>query len=397
MVDGTARRLYHGSMSHSRKDKNQGRSTLLSSSTLNRMPIPTAACKYTTSLMARTNLRGRGKPAPKPAAKRAKPPAKTTTPGRVGAQKVAPLVAGKSSGPQPGRASRSGDPGPKTSIEKSKEKSASNEKLPPCPGPKLHIFRHHDEPIEWLERLDQYRDEEQHMQGYVFRVRIKSKEYALKVFKDFDPETLRYYWEACFDDEVDPEIITHYLDPFYCECRAYGRIQEALDDGTIKANPAVPCYGYMYLGSRDERILEDSGVALRYEDSDSESQESTGEQAPIRAIVKKLARPISGVTVRRQGKILVDIGTLNMLKIYNRDVRAENFRDGLLVDFGFSFTEPNIFLEDYDEESLRGLHLEDRRMFKDMLNEEKIDIKVDIFGERRQYSTRGTDRELTAK
>ncbi|KFA71811.1 hypothetical protein S40288_09917 [Stachybotrys chartarum IBT 40288] len=216
-------------------------------------------------------------------------------------------------------------------------------------------------------------------------------------FKDFDPETLRWYWEAHFDDEVDPKIITHYLDPFYCECRAYGRIQEALDDGTIKANPAVPCYGYMYLGPRDERILEDSGVALRYEDSDSESQESTGEQAPIRAIVKKLARPISGVTVRRQGKILVDIGTLNMLKIYNRDVRAENFRDGLLVDFGFSFTEPNIFLEDYDEESLRGLHLEDRRMFKDMLNEEKIDIKVDIFGERRQYSTRRTDRELTAK
>lgn len=153
----------------------------------------------------------------------------------------------------------------------------------------------------------------------------------------------------------------------------------------------------MYLGAKDERILEDSGVTLRDEDSDSESRESTEEPAPIRAIVKKLARPISGVTVRRQGKILVDIETLNMLKIYNRDVRAENFRDGLLVDFGFSFTEPNIFLEDYDEARLRGLYLHDRGMFEDMLNDEKINIKVDIFGERRTDNKRRAGRKLTAK
>ncbi|KFA72779.1 hypothetical protein S40288_06391 [Stachybotrys chartarum IBT 40288] len=361
------------------------------------MRSPTAASKATTSFMARTGLRERGKRASNPASKNAKPPVKTATRGRVGAQKVASPVAAKSSGPQSGRTNRSGDPGPKASVKKSKGKNASKERLPPCPGPKLHIFPHHDEPIEWLGRLDQDRDEGNHMQGYVFRVRIKSKEYALKVFKDFDPESIRYFWEACFDDEVDPKIISYYTDPFYCECRAYGRIQEALEDGTIKSNPAVPCYGYLFLGAKEERILEDSGVTLRDDDSDDESQESTEDRAPIRAIVKRLARPISGVTVRRQGKILVNIQTLNGLKIYNRDVRAENIRDGLLVDFGSSLTEPNIFLDDYDEDDFQGLYLQDRGMFEDMLNEEKIDIKVDIFGERRQYSTRRTDRELTTK
>jgi hypothetical protein len=50
--------------------------------------------------------------------------------------------------------------------------------LPQYQGPKLHIFEHHMFPIEWLERLDADRDG---MQGYVFRAKINSTFYAIKV------------------------------------------------------------------------------------------------------------------------------------------------------------------------------------------------------------------------
>lgn len=53
--------------------------------------------------------------------------------------------------------------------------------LPPCPGPKLKAFKHQKAPIEWLERLDENRTEHSGIEASVFRVRIRSQEYAVKV------------------------------------------------------------------------------------------------------------------------------------------------------------------------------------------------------------------------
>ena len=54
---------------------------------------------------------------------------------------------------------------------------------PPCDGPKLPAFQYWNSEIEWLERLDGDREieEEPYMQGFVFRVRIEYRDYALKV------------------------------------------------------------------------------------------------------------------------------------------------------------------------------------------------------------------------
>lgn len=54
-------------------------------------------------------------------------------------------------------------------------------KLPPCPGPKLHAFKYRNAPIEWFERLDENRTNHSGIEASVFRVRIKSQDYALKV------------------------------------------------------------------------------------------------------------------------------------------------------------------------------------------------------------------------
>lgn len=55
--------------------------------------------------------------------------------------------------------------------------------LPPaeCEGFKLGRFEHYKSRIEWLERLDDGNGDEDGSQGYVFRVMIEKKEYAIKV------------------------------------------------------------------------------------------------------------------------------------------------------------------------------------------------------------------------
>jgi hypothetical protein len=60
---------------------------------------------------------------------------------------------------------------------------SSPKELPPCDGPKLHAFAGQNSPIEWLERLDKNREDVSgySSEGYVFKVKIDSQLYALKV------------------------------------------------------------------------------------------------------------------------------------------------------------------------------------------------------------------------
>lgn len=53
--------------------------------------------------------------------------------------------------------------------------------LPRCDGPKLHAFKHKEASIEWLERLDGDRESQSGAEGCVFKVKIDSQFYALKV------------------------------------------------------------------------------------------------------------------------------------------------------------------------------------------------------------------------
>lgn len=66
-------------------------------------------------------------------------------------------------------------------TQRNKSKTLPKE-LPLCPGPKLNLFRHHDSPIEWIERLGAYGGTP--MEGYVFRARIENREYAINVVSD---------------------------------------------------------------------------------------------------------------------------------------------------------------------------------------------------------------------
>lgn len=59
-----------------------------------------------------------------------------------------------------------------------------SKELPPCDGPKLGMFAHSRAPIEWLGLLPKSTPEsESGSQGYVFKVKILSDVYALKVVR----------------------------------------------------------------------------------------------------------------------------------------------------------------------------------------------------------------------
>lgn len=64
--------------------------------------------------------------------------------------------------------------------------------LPPCDGPKLGLFQHHNSRIQWLQRLDEEEDGSP-TQGYVFRALIRGREYAIKVASDSD-EKSPFFW-----------------------------------------------------------------------------------------------------------------------------------------------------------------------------------------------------------
>ncbi|KAH8749534.1 kinetochore Sim4 complex subunit FTA2-domain-containing protein [Diaporthe sp. PMI_573] len=168
--------------------------------------------------------------------------------------------------------------------------------------------------------------------------------------------------------------VIYYTDPFFAECRAYGRIEEAVANKRlgIKDQSAVKCHGYIYLGDKDMRMLERMGLDLRTEVLDVKLRRALDGGGRVRAIVKDLAPSHTTVNSRNIRVSLSRVRKFNELQIYNRDIRADNFIGGKVVDFGSSWTEPHIILDALEPDDAEDSRLEDLVMFDDMIEEEKI-------------------------
>ncbi|KAJ8115218.1 hypothetical protein ONZ43_g4717 [Nemania bipapillata] len=249
--------------------------------------------------------------------------------------------------------------------------------LPPCPGPKLAAFEHHNSPIKWIERLDLGQDGgESAMQSCVYKVEIESKVYALKIFKFFDPDTVRYYWEPQLRNSVPLNEIVFYTDPFFAECRAYGRIKEARVTRGIKEKLAVPCHGYLFLTKRDESWLERDGVDLGSRHISKEFRPPSIDTNLARAIVKDFEPRPSGLNSKNIRPALRRLKRLNELQVYNGDIRGDNFRGGYLVDFGTSQTEPHRLFDSLDPNTAEGKKMEDMIMFDEAVKEDQGGIFI---------------------
>ncbi|KAK2591286.1 hypothetical protein QQS21_011038 [Conoideocrella luteorostrata] len=273
------------------------------------------------------------------------------------------------------------------------QRPANRWMLPPCEGPTLGRFLHHNASIQWLERLDANDEGELSTHGCVFRVLIKGKEYAIKVFKFYDPMSTNYFWGPILGEDTPLDTVAFYTDPFYAECRAYGRIQEEVKRKRLSNDIAVPCHGYLFLREEDQNVLDERKIELELWNVDMDYQTSTPGGCKPRAIVKDIAPTDTGVNSDSLERILRNLTRLNKQGIYNMDIRKDNYCAGRLVDFGSSWTEPHMILDACNARQSYASRAADRAMFDEMVREEEIpnpkDVKAIHAMKRRSQVVRG--------
>ncbi|KAK0637139.1 kinetochore Sim4 complex subunit FTA2-domain-containing protein [Bombardia bombarda] len=168
----------------------------------------------------------------------------------------------------------------------------------------------------------------------VFRVSIDDHIFALKIFRFYDHHDV-ISCDIVALNAVMPQVIINQLDPFYSECRAYGRLEE-----TDNKHLAVQCYGYVFLDQATEAHL-----AERYYDRWHRTRATKGR--PLRAIVKEYidSNDREPFTPKMFPQMRRDVVALNSLGIVVWDLRADNYCAGRIIDFSQARTVPHMELD----------------------------------------------------
>ena len=153
------------------------------------------------------------------------------------------------------------------------------------------------------------------------------------------------------------------MDPFYNECRAYGRLVEKGLNGDV----AVRCHGYVTLAPEREVELEQ-----RFGISRLDRPWHVDERQVLRAIVKDLVREDAPLTHKIVKKMLRDLKRMRAEGVYNMDIRARNYKDGMLVDLSIAITTPHYLFETKPSWRVRNYKWQDLLQFDEMIKEENI-------------------------
>ena len=132
---------------------------------------------------------------------------------------------------------------------------------------------------------------------------------------------------------VTDDTLVGHMDPFYDECRAYGRVSEHL--GKRKGSVAVPCHGFLNIPASHEATLEKDFGVSKWDRSAMESTLDPSQRQPFRTPVKDLVEAADNVptTSRQLSGILRDLRALRRMGVYPMDICARNYRSDRLVDF----------------------------------------------------------------
>jgi hypothetical protein len=161
--------------------------------------------------------------------------------------------------------------------------------------------------------------------------------------------------------KVSDDTLTYHTDPFYAECRAYGRIHEEQKKTDSQPRVAPECYGFRMLEKRDvqkksvQEELAKHGIVV-------------GGKEPIRAIVKEYIREDKLPDTAALDRMRQALQWLNEHGILVRDIKLGNFVNELWADFGLAWTEPHCVLDAMPimAESWRR---EDLELFDDMVDD----------------------------
>ncbi len=169
-------------------------------------------------------------------------------------------------------------------------------------------------------------------------------------------------------DVISIDLLHAQMDPFYCECRAYGRLIEANLNGKV----AVRCHGHLNVPAEVEEELRRDFDVDNWQRPGDEYYTPVSERKPFRAIVKDLVTEDVTYTPKIVKKMLKDLKRIRKLGIYTMDVRARNYKGGLLVDFSIAMTEPHYLFHIKPPHQVVSYKLDDLLSFDDMMEDEGV-------------------------
>jgi hypothetical protein len=184
-------------------------------------------------------------------------------------------------------------------------------------------------------------------------------------FKFFNAAFVRGTMSDVNNARIGDEELYGHMDPFYAECRAYGRIMEVERKQRRKRSLVVPCYGFLGIPAKKEQMLSDRFGVYMW---DREVGKVSSHE-PLRALVKELDEVDLPLTHTTLNRILKDLRAIRKMGIYQQDVFARNYKGGRLVDFSASFTEPHFMLKIRSPLDVGGFKIRDLVMFDEMVEQ----------------------------
>ena len=173
---------------------------------------------------------------------------------------------------------------------------------------------------------------------------------------------------------IPEQMIVDHMDPFYAECRAYGRMEERECNGVV----AVRCHGFTSVPADREREISEAFDIMDWNRPSDEYDRSISERQPLRAIVKDLRREEICFTKTMVRRMKADLFKLRKILVFVRDIRSDNYLGGKLLDFSVAWTEPHLMLST-DVQSQAAIDIEvtsELHEFDEMVREEGINSKV---------------------
>lgn len=155
---------------------------------------------------------------------------------------------------------------------------------------------------------------------------------------------------------VPISLLHAHMDPFYNECRAYGRLIEHGENGKIAAR----CYGYTTISvDRKEELYQKYGV--------KDWGRPDGDRRSTGAIAKEVIQHDSSPTDKVAKKILRDLRKMRKMDNYPMDVQARIYKAGLLVDMSIAITTHHYLFKIRSRWQIEVLQVQDVGMFDAMI------------------------------